>query len=107
MTSEEIIRDIEEQISHIEYENKEFICSCCITEKADLEIILPKIKEVFKSFKNLVESITDFEATLNNCDAFDITDSQDQVIEIAKQLKQKYFPNNFEEEIEGEEDVFL
>ncbi len=107
MTSEEIIRDIEEQISHIEYENKEFICSCCITEKADLEIILPKIKEAFKSFKNLIESITDFEVTLNNCDAFDITDSQDQVIEMAKALKQKYFPKDFEEETEGEEDVFL
>ena len=107
MTSEEIIRDIEEQISHIEYENKEFICSCCITEKADLEIILPKIKEAFKIFKNLIESITDFEATLKNCDAFDITDSQVQVIEMSKSLNQKYFPEDFEEETEGEEDVFL
>lgn len=50
-----IIKEIEEEIERIEYENKDFICSTCLTTLADLKLALPKIKEIKKDLNRIIK----------------------------------------------------
>lgn len=52
-----IIKEIEEEIERIEYENRDFICSTCLTTLSDLQIALPKIKEIKKDLNRIIKKI--------------------------------------------------
>ncbi len=96
MTAKEIIEDIKKQIEHIEHENKEFICSCCGETKSDLEILKQKLEAFFEKCKECLIGTAEIPDYIENTDAFDILDHQLYIAELAKNLLEKYFPEEDE-----------
>ncbi len=92
MTAKEIIEDINKQMEHIEYDNKEFICSCCLNTKSYLEALKQKLEAFFEKCKESLIGTAEIPDYIENTDAFDILDHQLYIAELAKKLLEKYFP---------------
>lgn len=52
-----IIKETEDEIKRIEYENRDFICSTCLTTLSDLQIALPKIKQFKKDLTRIINKL--------------------------------------------------
>lgn len=54
---DKIIKEIEDEIKRIEYENRDFICDTCFTTLADLQLALPKLKQIKKDLTRVINKI--------------------------------------------------
>lgn len=85
-----IVEDIEEEINQIECDNKDFICSTCLTALNDLQSVLPKLKELKDDFLKVIEKL------LNTASDFNLR-------QYAQCIKQKWFEGGLKKE---DEDIF-
>lgn len=88
-----IVEDIEEEINQIECDNKDFICSTCLTTLNDLQSVLPKLKELKDDFLKVIEKL------LNTASDFNLSD----VSQYTQCIKQKWFEGGLKKE---DEDIF-